>query len=159
MLYLDIVYHIFLIITILGGVFVFWGSSLEKSIVNQTIIDLIKEKLQYFTISQDIQRKLIETSVPSQCYGHRNIILFLILLCIFIVTLVITIVITGIAYNISPSKQVTTTIIKNIVIFVFVAIFELVFFALVVIEYVPITEKEINDILMNTLHSSLSKST
>lgn len=157
MLYLDILYHIFLIVTILGGVFVFWGSHLEKEMVNQIIIDLIRKEIKPIPLSipANLQKKLIETGIPSQCYTQRNIILFLILLCIFIILLVITILISIYAYYKLPSSEVTTIIIKNITIFIFVALFELVFFSVVVMKYVPITEQESKELIISTIKKVL----
>jgi hypothetical protein len=157
MLYLDILYHVFLILTILGAVFVFWGSNLEKEMVNQIIVDLIKKEIKHIPLSipANVQKKLIETGIPSQCYTQRNISLFLILLSIFIVLLVATVLITIHAYYTSVPSEVTTVIIKNIVIFVFVALFELVFFSVVVLQYVPITEQEAKELIVNTIKNVL----
>ena len=155
MLYLDIIYHVFLILTILGSLFIFWGSRIESELVNDKLVKLLHDRFQYIALNNDVRNKLIETGVPSQCFKQRNMSLFLGFATIYVVVLIITILLTVYAFKTLPREIVVTIIVKNLVVFLFVAVFEALFFFFIVMEYIPVSQSELNQIIHKAVGKAL----
>lgn len=155
-LILNVIYHIFLILTVLGIVFYSIGIEYEKSIVTNFIITSLTpnfDKNNKGILSKSLKENLINTGLPSTCLEYKQNATKLIFISVYITSLLITIFITIVASYYISVPILLGVIFENIIIFMLIIVFELIFFNYVATKYAFINY----DDLINIIRESIIK--
>lgn len=135
---LNVIYHIFLILTVLGIVFYSFGIEYEKSLVTKFILTSLTpdfDKNNQGILLKDIKEKLINTGLPSTCIEYKQNSVKLIFKSVYITLLLITISVTIVASYYIPINILLGIIFENVIIFILIILFEIMFFYYIVVKY------------------------
>ena len=144
---LNVIYHIFFILTVLGIVFYSFGIEYEKPIITNFILTSLTpdfDKNNRDILSKTLKENLINTGLPSTCIEYKQRSVKLIFISVYITFLLITIAITIVASYYIPIYTLLGIIFENMIIFTLIIIFEIAFFYYIVVKYVLVNYDELN---------------
>jgi hypothetical protein len=153
-LVLNIIYHIFFILTVLGIVFYSVGIEYEKSVVTKFILTSLTpdfDKNNKGILSKTVKENLINTGLPSTCLEYKQNSTKLIFISVYITSLLITISITIVASYYISLPMLLSIIFENIIIFMIIIVFELIFFNYIVTKYAIINYDELINIIRKSV--------
>jgi hypothetical protein len=143
MLYLDVVYHAFLLFLILGVLFMAYGAGLESDLVTKKIVKLADEAISdEIRITETVRAKILRMTPPTQCTNQLNASLFFEMALTIVILFTIALVATVYASMHATTGELVAVISRNLILFTIVSVVELVFFLKVIMKYIPVSDAE-----------------
>lgn len=118
-------------------------SKLQELNNEQLKLSLIRNKSRLQKAERDTQTESINTTTNNY---YLTIIMFL-----GIVGFTVTILLSWLSMKLSIEFSITKLLVKNLVLFLFIALFELYFFFTTIIKFAPITDTEFKQIIYDSL--------